>query len=144
MLLLSTYQVVFEGLARLYIADMTKSNLQKSKTDKNKDFGIRLKSHRKARGLSQDELAEAVNRSTEAISKMERGLTFPGVDLLIDIASELDISIDALLGLEHPVEGSKERVELTSEAMRIITSLDGKPLQTAVEQLRALQKLVSD
>jgi hypothetical protein len=66
------------------------------------------------------------------------------VDLLITLADKLSTSVDFLLGTEHGTNGSKERIQYTSEAIRIITALEDKPLKTAVEQLRALKALVSD
>jgi transcriptional regulator with XRE-family HTH domain len=131
-------------VTRIYITGMKKSKVVNTKTDRNIAFGLRLKDQRKAVGLTQDELAEVADRSTEAISKMERGLTFPSVGLLITLAEKLNTSVDFLLGTEHGRIGSKERIQYTSEAIRIITELEDKPLKTALEQLRSLKALVAN
>lgn len=42
-----------------------------------KHFGTRLRMARKMRGLSQQQLADKLNISKQAVSKFERGLMFP-------------------------------------------------------------------
>lgn len=121
---------------------MTKSKPTKTPSSKKLSFGIRLKDQRKAKGLTQDGLAEVVNRSTEAISKFERGITYPTVELLIDLAEKLDTTVDFLLDSKSDLGGSKERIQLLTEATRMIGEMQDKPLKTAVEQLRALRELV--
>lgn len=57
-----------------------------------------LQSLRKARGLSQEELAERIHVVRQTVSKWEKGLSVPDADLLIRLAETLDTSVSALLG----------------------------------------------
>ncbi len=52
---------------------------------------------RKAKNLSQEELAEILNTSRQAVSKWERGETYPDIDKLKDLAIFFNVSIDYLL-----------------------------------------------
>ena len=55
--------------------------------------------NRKKRGMSQKELANKLNITDKAISKWERGLSFPDISMLIPISEVLGISLyDILTG----------------------------------------------
>ena len=58
---------------------------------------FQLKSIRKAKGMKQEELAEAVGVSPQAVSKWEQG-GMPDAALLPSVADALGVSIDALFG----------------------------------------------
>ena len=53
---------------------------------------------RKAMGLTQQQLAEKLHVSYQAVSKWENGTSCPDIDLLPRLAAVFHISIDALLG----------------------------------------------
>ena len=52
---------------------------------------------RKEKGLTQKQLAEALNVTDKAVSKWERGLSFPDISMLEPISEVLDISIMEIL-----------------------------------------------
>ncbi len=62
------------------------------------NIGKFIADRRKALGLTQQMLAEKLNISFQAISKWENSISYPDVILLPQLASVLNISIDALLG----------------------------------------------
>lgn len=57
-----------------------------------------LKSLRKSKGISQEELAVRLNVVRQTISKWEKGLTVPDADMLIRIAEILEVNVSELLG----------------------------------------------
>ena len=57
-----------------------------------------LKKLRKAKGLSQEELAVKLNVVRQTVSKWEQGLSVPDSEMLLRIAAELDTSVNVLLG----------------------------------------------
>lgn len=57
-----------------------------------------IKNLRKAKGLSQDELAIKLNVVRQTISKWEKGLSVPDSEMLMTIAKELGTTVNALLG----------------------------------------------
>jgi len=61
-------------------------------------FKENLKTLRKSKGLSQEELATRLNVVRQTISKWEKGLSVPDADLLIRISEILEVSVSELLG----------------------------------------------
>lgn len=57
-----------------------------------------IRAVRKAKGLSQEELAIKLNVVRQTISKWEQGLSVPDSDLLIAIAQALETPVSTLLG----------------------------------------------
>lgn len=61
---------------------------------------------RKALGLTQQQLADKLNVSFQAISKWENGTTYPNIEILRDLATVLGISADEILaGSERDADG---------------------------------------
>lgn len=53
--------------------------------------------NRKAMNMTQNELAEKLHITDKAVSKWERGLSFPDISILIPLAEILNISLYDLL-----------------------------------------------
>lgn len=72
---------------------------------------------RKVLGLTQQQLAEKLNVSFQAISKWENGTSYPNIEILPDLAIMLEVSVDEILsGSERDTEGfsySKAGVDIT-------------------------------
>lgn len=64
------------------------------------EFYEKLQELRKKRGLTQEELAEALYVSRTTISKWESGRGYPNIESLKDISKYFSISIDDLLSSE--------------------------------------------
>ena len=64
------------------------------------NFGERLRQLRKARGLTQAQLAELLGGSKMMISSYESGTRFPPYPTLVKIASIYGVTTDYLLGAE--------------------------------------------
>lgn len=64
------------------------------------EFGEKLQELRKNKGLTQEELAEALFVSRTAISKWESGRGYPNIDSLKEISKFFSVSIDDLLSGE--------------------------------------------
>lgn len=52
---------------------------------------------RKSLSLTQQQLADKLNVSFQAISKWENGTTYPNIEILSDLATVLDVSVDEIL-----------------------------------------------
>ena len=63
-------------------------------------FGERFQRLRKERGLTQDRIAEAVNVSSQAVSKWENDINMPDITLLLPLSELLGVTTDELLGKE--------------------------------------------
>ena len=74
---------------------------------------------RKEKGLTQKQLADALNVTDKAVSKWERGLSFPDISMLEPISELLDISIMEILAGER----QDKNVTLTrKEAQELINA----------------------
>ena len=61
------------------------------------DYGSRIRSLRKKRGLTQEQLAEKMNVSTPYIAKIETGKQTGPVELAVEFAEFFEVSLDYLL-----------------------------------------------
>ena len=63
-------------------------------------FGQRLSRIRKEKGFTQNEIADKVGVTSQAVSKWENDLASPDIDILLKLSEIFDISVDELLGKE--------------------------------------------
>ena len=70
------------------------------------EIGKTIADRRKARGLTQQMLAERLDITYQAVSRWENGITCPDIELLPRLAAVLGLSIDALLG--YPAQSVTE------------------------------------
>lgn len=91
-------------------------------------FSENLKRIRKERHLSQEELAELLDVSRQAVSKWEQGDGYPEVEKLLLMAQKLHVSLDALMGHETKadivgnVKASPTLIAITSPHENVIVS----------------------
>ena len=78
-----------------------------------------LKLARKAKGLSQEELAIKLNVVRQTISKWEQGLSVPDAEMLISISEVFDTPVSTFLG-ENLSESKEEDLKVISEKLEII------------------------
>ncbi|MFT0800331.1 helix-turn-helix transcriptional regulator [Bacillus swezeyi] len=71
----------------------------------------RLKSVRKTKGLTQEELAKRVKTTKGTISNYENGHSTPSNEMLKDLADALDTTTDYLLGRTNKIDGSSLQSE---------------------------------
>ena len=76
-----------------------------------------LKTIRKQKGLSQEELAIRLNVVRQTISKWEKGLSVPDSDMLVKMADILEVSVGELLGSKITDEQNKD--EITEQLIKI-------------------------
>lgn len=82
-----------------------------------------IMSKRKSLGMTQQQLADKLGISFQAVSKWENGTTYPNIELLQDLAAALSVTVDELLtGSERKAEGlsySKAGVDIAyTDAMK--------------------------
>ena len=78
----------------------------------------RLAELRRTHGLSQEELAEKLGVSRQAVSKWERAESSPDTDNLIALAKLYGVSLDELLGLQLP-EAARRNASEAPEAYEV-------------------------
>lgn len=65
-------------------------------------FGQRFQRLRKAKGLTQEDIANKINISAQAVSKWENDLTSPDISVLAELSDMLGVTLDELLGKDAP------------------------------------------
>ena len=78
-----------------------------------------IKSLRKSKGLSQEELAIKLNVVRQTISKWEQGLSVPDAEMLIKISEVFDTPVSTLLG-ENISESKVDDLKAISEKLEVI------------------------
>ena len=71
-------------------------------------LGKRILYHRKRLGLTQDQLAEKMGVTAQAVSKWEHDLSCPDVTTVPRLAELFGISTDELLGVARPAEETRK------------------------------------
>ena len=75
----------------------------------NEKFGNFIKELRSEKGLTQKELGEKLNITDKAISKWERGISFPDIAVLNSLADFFAVDVSELLNGER---GKKEKIDI--------------------------------
>ena len=78
-------------------------------------FSYNLKRIRKDKNLTQEELAEMLNVSRQAVSKWEQKLGYPEIETLFNIANQLDVSLDTLMSEEMSESDKKDISNITGK-----------------------------
>jgi len=65
------------------------------------DLSRNLKAARALKGLAQERLALEANVDRTMVSKIERGITNPSLDVLLRLANRLDVSISDLISAQE-------------------------------------------
>lgn len=86
-------------------------------------IGTTILTARRAKGLTQEALAELVGVSAAAVSKWETGASYPDITLLPPLARALGLTVDALLDF-HPAP-SNEELHQISERLRAVFDEQG-------------------
>jgi len=101
-----------------------------------RSFGEQFSRLRKEKKFTQERIAELLGVSPQAVSKWENDLSYPDIELLVDIAELLDTSIDDLLGAkktEVAIVPEAERKSVDELFLRlIVNSSDGDKVRINV------------
>lgn len=102
-------------------------------------IGQRVRTIRRLRGLTQEELAARVERSVEAISALERGKSQPTIETLDRLAEQLGVPTRDFLDYnESDKDAGPQRIALLTAICDIARSLDDRDLEVAVAMITAL------
>ena len=67
------------------------------KDDFKRLIGKRVREARKAKGLTQEDLAALIDKTVETVSNIERGVKLPGLATLEDLRKVLDVKLSDLV-----------------------------------------------
>lgn len=91
-----------------------------------------FKQKRKAKDLTQEQVAEIFHVSPQAISRWENGTTYPDIEILPSIAAYFNITVDELLG----VDKTKDKVRIEEIIEEVTEKWNRGYIDEAVEILK--------
>ena len=98
------------------------------------NMGERIREMRKAKGLTQEALSQAVGVSIQAVSKWETGQSLPDVTLLPAIADYFEIPVDALFGrAARPEKAEESKSPFPEDGKLRVVQYQGSRLLSAEE-----------
>lgn len=83
----------------------------------NEKFGKFVAMLRKEKNMTQKDLADKLQITNKAISKWERGISFPDITMLKPLADSLDISVAELINCER---GNKNETDIDEKTRKIL------------------------
>ena len=101
-------------------------------------MGQRIRNYRQQRNLSQNSVAEKIDKSATYISYIEGGIKHPSLETLVDLANLLGVTTDLLLGenLEHT------RLVREMEYQLILHDCNDQERRFLVEATKALKGIL--
>lgn len=86
-----------------------------------KSIGLIIREKRSLKGFTQEQLADAVGVTPQAVSKWENDIAYPDITLLKKIAEVLDSSVSELLGEEKETTTllAPEKIDISKMMLRI-------------------------
>ncbi len=99
------------------------------------EVGQRIKTQRKALGLSQTALADHLGVTFQQVQKYEKGVNRIGAGRLTKIAAVLQVPVMTLLGPDESVVGKRKGLDETESPLKLLTT------PGALQFLRAYGKL---
>lgn len=103
-------------------------------------FGAFLRRHRKRAGLSQAQLAERIERQTNAVQRLESGETAPTFETLVRLSNALEVDIRDFFGIEH-YAAQADRSDPLNGIVKQLLGLSDEELEAVDELIAAGLKL---
>ena len=93
----------------------------------------RIQSLRKSKGMSQEELADAVGVSRQAVSKWESEQATPDLDKVVIMSDIFEVTTDYLLKGIEPVKTDDHKTMADVIDQKVLTKKNGKRAKTIIK-----------
>lgn len=109
--------------------------------DVKQHVGIKVKAARQKLGLTQEQLAEAIEKTVETISNIERGHSLTSIETLQLISHRLKVPLAEFFeGLENARPNHRRRVELEQKMRLLVESLPDQDAELALNLIEVLAR----
>ena len=111
------------------------------------DLGLRIKTLRTKRGMTQETLGSKINKSKSAVCSYETNAQLPPLDVAISIASALNVSLNQLVGMEDessiPISTlNAQQKELLDLLLAEFATSPHDSRELSQQQIRIIQKMI--
>lgn len=106
-----------------------------------KVLGLQVKKRRKALNLSQEDLAEKIDKSVDTVSNIERGKGAPSFDTALDIANALGVEMFELFQVHDMSTKDKEKMKVLDSILDLLKDQPDEMLQFTLKQTQQLVSL---
>ena len=126
----------------MFLTLIRKENTDMKKKDTfTRGFGLKVKKLRKAKGLSQEELAEKIDKTVDTISSIERGLSSPRIETAIELSGVLGVPMHELFQVSELSATDRAKAKLLDEITDLLKGQSIDFLDTTLEQTKQLVRL---
>jgi transcriptional regulator with XRE-family HTH domain len=102
-------------------------------------FGQRVSELRRREGISQEQLAEKIQRSRNAVSSIERGEKSARIETIGNIASALNVALPELFNFSSRIKNSdSEQRQLIEKLVKVIKTQDEKSLRLIISRTKTI------
>ncbi len=109
--------------------------------DLKRRIGARIRAARARSEFTQEQLAERIDRTVEAVSNIERGISLPSVETLERLGRELDVPLKEFFeDWDDRRKLSPRRIELEARLRELTRKLSDGDLEIALGQIALLTK----
>ena len=109
--------------------------MEKSQEDTNILLGRRIRSLRNIKGSTQQELGNQADINYKFLGEIERGQQNPSFNILVKIATALEVELPELFRFEHEIS---DRNEIEARIKEILTTIPDDALRQILMLLRVL------
>ena len=93
----------------------------------------RIQSLRKSKGMSQEELADRIGVSRQAVSKWESEQATPDLEKVVIMSDIFEVTTDYLLKGIEPVKADEHKTMADVIDQKVLTEKNGKRMKTALK-----------
>ncbi|HBY32529.1 MAG TPA: XRE family transcriptional regulator [Clostridiales bacterium] len=93
----------------------------------------RIQSLRKSKGMSQEELADRIGVSRQAVSKWESEQATPDLEKVVIMSDIFEVTTDYLLKGIEPVKADEHKTMADVIDQKILTEKNGRRMKTALK-----------
>jgi transcriptional regulator with XRE-family HTH domain len=109
--------------------------------DFEKNLGQKIRIARQRAGLTQEDLAARISRTSESISNIERGQQEPGIKTVQSLAEVLGLPISEFFEASDSLGIDKARLEMEFRLRDLARELTDRDLAVVVAQIEVLLKI---
>jgi Predicted transcriptional regulators len=102
-------------------------------------IGERLRNLRKAKGMTQEQVAAYLNAAKSTVSQYENNVNEPDLQTLVKLADLFGVSVDHLFGRDEPADKKDEKSDWPHLLKEKLTEEEAEYLQESLAMYRKLK-----